>query len=41
MSELDKRSTLIDAQKTEIIALKIEIETLRARLKCASNDRER
>jgi hypothetical protein len=39
MSELDNRSTLIDAQKTEIIALKIEIETLRARLKCASNDR--
>jgi hypothetical protein len=38
MSELDKRSTLIDAQKTEIIALKIQVETLKARLKWASND---
>lgn len=40
MSELDKRSTLIDAQKTEIIALKIQVETLKARLKWASNDRD-
>jgi hypothetical protein len=39
MSELDKRSILIDAQKTEIIALKIQVETLEARLKLASNDR--
>ena len=39
MCELDKRSTLIDAQKTEIIALKIQVETLEARLKLASNDR--
>jgi len=39
MSELDKRSILIDAQKTEIIALKIQVETLEARLKWASNDR--
>ena len=40
ISELDKRSTLIDAQKTEIIALKIQVETLKARLKWASNDRD-
>jgi hypothetical protein len=39
MCELDNRSTLIDAQKTEIIALKIQVETLEARLKLASNDR--
>jgi hypothetical protein len=39
MSELDKRSILIDAQKTEMIALKIQVETLEARLKLASNDR--
>jgi hypothetical protein len=39
MSELDKRSIQIDAQKTEIIALKIQVETLEARLKLASNDR--
>ena len=38
-SELDERSILIDAQKTEIIALKIQVETLEARLKLASNDR--
>ena len=37
---MDKRSTLIDAQKTEIIALKIQVETLEARLKWASNDRD-
>ena len=40
MSELGKRSTLIDAQKTEIIALKMQVETLEARLKWASNDRD-
>jgi hypothetical protein len=40
ISELDKRSTLIDAQKTEIIALKIQIETLKARLKRASDDHD-
>jgi hypothetical protein len=40
MCELDKRSTLIDAQKTAIIALKIQVETLKARLKSASNDRD-
>jgi hypothetical protein len=40
VSELGKRSTLIDAQKTEIIALKIQVETLKARLKRASNDRD-
>ncbi len=39
MSELDKRSILSDAQKTEIIALKVQVETLEARLKLASNDR--
>ena len=37
---MDKRSTLIDAQKTEIIALKIQVGTLKARLKWASNDRD-
>lgn len=36
-SELEKRSTLIDAQKTEIVALKIQVETLKARL---SNDHD-
>jgi predicted nucleic acid-binding Zn-ribbon protein len=40
ISELDKRSTLIDVQKTEIIALKMQVETLKARLKWASNDRD-
>jgi hypothetical protein len=40
MYELEKRSTLLDAQKTEIIALKIQVETLKARLKSASNDRD-
>jgi hypothetical protein len=40
ISELDNRSTLIDAQKTEIIALKIQIETLKARLKRASDDHD-
>jgi chromosome segregation ATPase len=36
---MSERSILIDAQKTEIIALKIQVETLEARLKLASNDR--
>ena len=40
MCELDKRSTLINAQKTAITALKIQVETLKARLKWASNDRD-
>ena len=40
ISELDKRTTLIDAQKIEIIALRIQIETLKARLKGACNDRD-
>jgi hypothetical protein len=40
MCELDKRSTLIDAQKTAITALKIQVETLKARLKWATNDRD-
>ena len=39
MSELDRRSILIAAQKTEIIAFKIQVETLESRLKLASNDR--
>jgi hypothetical protein len=40
MCELDKRSILIDAQKTTITALKIQVETLKARLKWATNDRD-
>jgi hypothetical protein len=40
MCELDKRSTLINAQKTAITALKIQVETLKARLKWATNDRD-
>jgi hypothetical protein len=40
MCELDKRSILIDAQKTAITALKIQVETLKARLKWATNDRD-
>ncbi len=40
MYELEKRSTVIDAQKTAITALKIQVETLNARLKCATNGRD-
>jgi hypothetical protein len=40
MCELDKRSTLINAQKTAITALKIQVETLKARLKWATNERD-
>jgi hypothetical protein len=40
MCELDKRSTLINAQKTAITALKIQVETLKARLRSATNDRD-
>jgi Flagellar biosynthesis protein, FliO len=35
-----KRSTLIDVQKTAITALKIQVETLKARLKWATNNRD-
>jgi len=38
MSQLNERSTLADAQKIEIIALKTEIETLKGRLDGASNE---
>jgi len=38
MGELDERSTLSDAQKVEIVALKTQVEALKERLTSASND---
>ncbi len=38
MGELDERSTLSEAQKVEIVALKTQVEALKERLTNASND---
>ena len=38
MGELDERSTLADAQKIEIIALKTQVEAMKVRLDGASNE---
>jgi chromosome segregation ATPase len=38
MGQLDERSSLAEAQKTEIIALKIQVEAMKERLEGASNE---